>query len=182
MTTVFIAGSISIKHLDDPVRDRIDTIIASDFDVVVGDAKGVDSMVQAYLVEAGANNVRVFCTGSRPRNNLGSWPVHSVSSTAPVGSREYFTAKDVEMARFADFGLMIWDCKSKGTLKNVLELQNRSKKSVVFVAPEGRFVNVVDRNSVDLLTSMAASFQSDPPKKPRGRHKSASSLQTTMDV
>ena len=37
------------------------------------------------------------------------------------------------MAEVADFGLMIWDAKSTGTLSNVIELLVRKKISVVFV-------------------------------------------------
>ena len=33
MTTVFIAGSIKIKHLDRKFKERIDKIIGSGFDV-----------------------------------------------------------------------------------------------------------------------------------------------------
>ena len=46
------------------------------------------------------------------------------------------------MAEVADFGLMIWDTKSTGTLSNVIELLVRKKKSVVFVNKEKLFKNV----------------------------------------
>ncbi len=36
------------------------------------------------------------------------------------------------MARNSDYGLMIWDCKSTGTLSNVIELLRDRKKTVVF--------------------------------------------------
>lgn len=184
MTTVFIAGSISIKRLDASVKDRIDTIVASEFDVVVGDAKGVDSMVQAHLLEAGAKNVRIYCTGKRPRNNLGGWPVETVTSKASPGTREYYTAKDLRMAENADFGLMIWDRKSQGTLSNVLELNRRSKRSVVFIAPEKRFLNVVDRDTIEVLTNMvdrdtAAESNLEKPHRRRSKNQTA---QTTMDL
>lgn len=41
--TVFIAGSIKIKHLDRKFKERIDKIIVSGFDLVVGDADGADT-------------------------------------------------------------------------------------------------------------------------------------------
>lgn len=46
MTTVFIAGSINIKNLDPKVKERINNIVASDFEVVVGDAGGADTSIQ----------------------------------------------------------------------------------------------------------------------------------------
>lgn len=75
MTTVFIAGSIKIKHLDRKFKERIDKIIASGFDVVVGDADGADTAVQTYLFEQGSSNTTVVVhrrgSGPRPRNNVG---------------------------------------------------------------------------------------------------------------
>ncbi|MEG0118158.1 MAG: hypothetical protein RR748_08660 [Pseudomonas sp.] len=50
MTTVFIAGSINIKNLDPKVKERINNIVASDFEVVVGDAGGADTSIEEYLL------------------------------------------------------------------------------------------------------------------------------------
>ena len=50
------------------------------------------------------------------------------------------------MAEAADYGLMIWDAKSTGTLSNVIELLSRKKKSLVFVNKEKEF-KVVGRQS-----------------------------------
>lgn len=145
MTAVFIAGSISIKNLDAKVKQRIDNIIAQDYSILVGDADGVDSSIQSYLCEANADSALVYCSGSAPRNNLGRWPVKSIEvGELKPGSRAFFTAKDVAMAKDADFGLMVWDCKSSGTLNNVIELLQRNKKSVVFVNKVKTFQNVGD--------------------------------------
>lgn len=143
MTKVFIAGSITIKHLDPKVKDRIDKIVAADeLSVLVGDADGADSAIQAHLFNAGMYRTTVFCSGPKPRNNIGDWPVHVVTSRYAEGSRAFFTAKDLCMAEVADVGLMIWDAKSTGTLSNVLELLARKKKSVVFVNKAKAFKNV----------------------------------------
>lgn len=144
MTTVFIAGSMDIKHLDRKVTERLDNIINSNFNIVVGDADGVDTSIQTYLFAKNASNAVVYCSGQRPRNNVGGWPIHSVGSNLPTGSRSFFTAKDVEMAEVADYGLMIWDAKSTGTLSNVIELLIRKKKSVVFVNKHKEFKTIAD--------------------------------------
>jgi len=155
MTRVFVAGSITLRHIDAAVKERIDNIVAQDFDVVVGDAAGVDSAVQAYLVERGAARVTVYCSGDLPRHNLGRWEVCRVLSDSAPGSRAFFTAKDVRMAEAADFGLMIWDGRSTGTLSNVMELLLRGKKSVVFVSRARAFRNVGTIEQLDeLLASM----------------------------
>jgi len=142
MTTVFIAGSMSIKHIDRRVLDRIDNIIKSDFDVVVGDADGADASVQAHLQRHAVRRVTVYCSGGEPRNNLGDWPVRIVETTHAKGTRAFFTAKDVLMAEAGDFGLMIWDAKSTGTLSNVLEMLARERKTVVFVNARKEFKTV----------------------------------------
>ena len=151
MTTVFIAGSISITHLHEKVQERINKIVSSEFKVVVGDADGADTSIQECLRSYKANKVTVYCTGEVPRNNIANWPIHHVHSKARVGSRAFFTAKDLVMAKDSDFGLMVWDCKSTGTLSNVIELLKSRKKSVVFVNKNKEFVNVGDKSSLDLL-------------------------------
>jgi hypothetical protein len=142
MTKVFIAGSMNIKHLDPKVKERIDNIVASDFEVTVGDADGADTAIQWHLFNLGKSKTTVFCSGARPRNNIGEWPVHAVETRLAEGSRAFFTAKDLQMAEIADYGLMIWDTKSTGTLSNVIELLARKKKSVVFVNKEKMFKTV----------------------------------------
>lgn len=141
-TKVFIAGSMNIKHLDPKVKERIDNIVSQDFEVVVGDADGADTSIQWHLFNHGKAKTTVFCSGQQPRNNVGGWPVQSVETKHAEGSRAFFTAKDLRMAEIADFGLMIWDTKSTGTLSNVIELLVRKKKSVVFVNKIKAFKNV----------------------------------------
>jgi len=156
MTTVFIAGSISISRLHEKVKKRIENVITSDLEVVVGDADGADTSIQDCLSQKGAKHVTVYCSGDRPRNNLADWPVRHVYPDAAHGSRAYFTAKDLEMARASDYGLMIWDCKSTGTLSNVIELLKDDKKSVVFLNKNKDFLTVSDAPGLEnLLTFMS---------------------------
>ena len=154
MTTIVRAGSIAISRLHDKVKQRIAKIAESDFDVVVGDADGADTSIQKSLVESGAKRVTVYCSGDQPRNNLAEWPVKSIYPNAAPGSRAFFTAKDLEMARASDFGLMVWDTKSTGTLSNVIELLDHDKKSVVFVNKTKEFVTVSDVPGLQHLLTM----------------------------
>ncbi|WP_035552177.1 hypothetical protein [Burkholderia sp. 9120] len=153
MPTVFIAGSITIKHLDVKVKECIDKIIASDYDVLVGDADGADTSIQEYLRERSTARAVVYCSGSVPRNNVGDWTVHTVDTSYEPGSRAFFTAKDLEMAKAADYGLMIWDTKSTGTLSNVIELLRRKKKARVFVNKDKVFKDVGDVAQLEQLVS-----------------------------
>ncbi len=154
MTTVFVAGSISIKRLDPAFLARLDRIIAQDFDIVVGDADGADSSIQQALVDRDAVKVTVYCSGSKPRNNLGKWPVQQVSTDAQPGTRAFFTAKDRKMAEVADFGLMLWDAKSTGTLSNVFELTQRRRTSKVFVNKAKQFLTIREKADVESLITL----------------------------
>src|SRR3954469_16000963 len=61
--------------------------------------------------------------------------------TIPSQRYQFYAAKDREMAREADFGLMIWDGKSAGTTLNVLRLVRAGKIAVLFNVPEKKVFN-----------------------------------------
>jgi hypothetical protein len=157
MTSVFVSGSMKIKHLDSKVIDRLKNIIESRYSVIVGDADGVDSSVQEYLKAQGADAVVVYCTGDNPRNNLGHWATQNVATTCKPGTRDYFTAKDKAMAENCDYGLMVWDSSSTGTLSNAIELVARKKAGLVYVNKAKQFIKV--KNVQDIETLLA--FMSD---------------------
>lgn len=158
MKTVFVAGSITIKKLDPQIVERLKKIVDQQFRVVVGDATGVDSSVQQELLQMGCSEATVFSSSPKPRNNLGSWPVHVVHTDHTPGTRAFFTAKDIKMAEAADYGLMVWDTKSPGTLSNVIELLSRKKYSVVFINKTKEFVVIKEPTDIDYLVNrMSAS-------------------------
>ncbi|HFT0296565.1 hypothetical protein ACQCPK_07730 [Proteus mirabilis] len=153
MTTVFIAGSIKITKLDKLVIERVRKIVDSGYQIVVGDANGVDSSIQKLLMELNSNNTTVFSSGTYPRNNLGKWSVHVVNSKHSPGSRAFFTDKDIKMAEIADYGLMIWDSQSIGTLSNVIELLRQKKFSAIFVNKVKTFELIKNTNDLKKLIS-----------------------------
>lgn len=153
MTTVFISGSLQIKNLDANVKKRIEKIITTNMKIILGDADGVDSSIQKYLFERGASSVTIYCSGSQLRNNIGRWPVRHIESNSPEGTRAFYTAKDLELAKDADYGLMIWDTKSTGTLSNVIELLSSKKSSVVYINKEKEFINVTNINDLEKVVS-----------------------------
>ncbi len=115
MVKVFIGGSQSIRKLPTPVAARIDNIVERDFTVLIGDANGADTCVQKYLAEKGHAYALVFCTGVC-RNNVGGWKTVVVSANAGERGFDFYALKDREMAREVDYGFMVWDGRSKGTL------------------------------------------------------------------
>jgi hypothetical protein len=142
MHKVFISGSMSIANLDANVIERVNNILESNYQILVGDADGVDSSIQAILNSKRTSNVIVYCAGEQPRNNIGKWVVERITTMEKPGTREFFTAKDLKMADVCDYGFMIWDTKSTGTLRNVIELLIRKKYSLIYINKKKEFQKV----------------------------------------
>jgi hypothetical protein len=142
MNTIFIGGSRHVSRLPLEVKKRLDNVIASGHQVVLGDANGADKAVQKHFLDSHYNNVTIFCSGKSPRNNLGSWPIRQINPPKSAKGFQFYAAKDREMASEADFGLMIWDGKSPGTVLNVLRLVQAGKISVLFNVPDKAALNI----------------------------------------
>ena len=157
MTSVFLGGSRSVAALTPDVKARIDNVIEKGFNVLVGDANGGDKSVQRYLAERGYRNVTVYCTEGKCRNNIGEWALKSVPFTGRKSDGfAFYAAKDDAMANDADYGLMVWDGKSRGTLRNVINLTRQEKMTAVYFAPDRRFVNVRNLDEAHHLLGLCA--------------------------
>ncbi|OOE91593.1 hypothetical protein [Salinivibrio sp. AR640] len=157
MHKVFISGSMGIKNLDKNIQARINNIVDSGYQVIVGDANGVDSSIQEYLISKNMKLVLVYCSGDSPRNNLGRWPVSKIDTNEPSGTRAFFTAKDLKMAEDCDYGLMVWDTKSTGTLSNAIELLKRKKLALVYVNKSKEFLKIKEASDLEKLISYMSS-------------------------
>jgi hypothetical protein len=155
--TVFVAGSRQISRLPAEVSSRLDTMIEKGFQILVGDANGADKAIQRYLADKSYPNVLVHCMKDHCRNNVGNWPTREID--APRGAKrfDYYSLKDRAMAEAAEYGLMLWDGKSKGTVNNVVNLSRDHKPVVVYVAPTRQFQTV---KSFDDLRDLLA--EGDP--------------------
>lgn len=123
---VFVSGSISIKTLPHIAQEKLQNIMTNNLTVIIGDAGGTDSLVQQFLFENQYKNVIVYFAGNTLRNNIGNWMVENVPAMGLEG-RAKFTLKDIRMAVDSDYGLMIWDGKSKGTKRNIQEMISLNK-------------------------------------------------------
>ena len=74
--------------------------------------------------------IRLYHARSAP------WKARNVSAGVREKSFQFYAAKDREIARQAELGLMIWDGKSPGTVLNVLRLVRASKKAVLVSVAE----------------------------------------------
>lgn len=142
MTNIFIGGSRKTNRLPQPVLQRLDNIAHNQFTVLVGDAGGVDLQVQKHLFAYNYRNVIVFCSGNTCRNNVGHWETRQVVAGKQSKGFNFYAVKDLQMAKEASYGFMIWDGQSKGTLNNVLNLLRLDKKSLVYFAPMQSFQTV----------------------------------------
>jgi probable addiction module antidote protein len=153
LNTIFIGGSRHVSRLPSEVKKRLDNVVASGHRVIVGDANGADKAVQKHFHDIHYDKVTVFCSGATPRNHLGTWLIHHVDAPKHAKGFQFYAAKDREMAREADFGLMIWDGKSPGTVLNVLRLVIAGKIAVLLNVPDNDVVNI---KSVDAWRSFIA--------------------------
>ncbi len=142
-----------IKNIDNKVKERIDNIINSDFPILLGDANGVDTSIQELVNSKGYRKVTIYCSGKYVRNNIGRWEIKKIISNYKENTRLFFTEKDIQMAEDCDYGLMVWDLKSTGTLSNVYELLIRNKKSLVFVNKLKSFIKIANADDFEKLTS-----------------------------
>lgn len=151
MSKVFFGGSRRIARLNQAVRDRANNIISNGYSILLGDANGADKAMQKYLAEKGYRNVLVFCMGDDCRNNIGGWETRNVHSNRSKKDFDFYSTKDAVMSEEADYGFMLWDGKSKGTLNNIVNLCEHNKKILVYFSPTNSFRTVSDEQDVSKL-------------------------------
>jgi hypothetical protein len=97
------------------------------------------------------SNVTVYCINN-PGNNIGNWKIKSISCEGTVSFSEY-VKKDIAMAKDIDFGFMIWNGKSNGTLNNTLNLLEQGKKTRLYLKPEQKFYSIIKLKDFEGLLS-----------------------------
>ena len=153
MSKVFVGGSRRLSRLNKEVRGRLDNIVKNRLTVLVGDANGADRAVQEYLASKGYDQVVVYCAGGECRNNLGKWPARHIGPRDKVRRDfAYYATKDRSMADETDYGLMLWDGKSRGTLTSIVDLMRRGKPVVVYFSPSRAFQTLSNREDLAVLS------------------------------
>lgn len=152
---VFISGSISIKKLNTEVVFSLEKIMRNELQVLVGDAKGVDSIIQNYFNKHGYYNVVVYSIEGYPRY-IASKEFEFKKINVPsciVGARQMQSQKDIVMTDDADFSLIIWDGKSKGSYANIIRSLKQDKGTKVFLTKIDTFLpkSKVNKNEVDFI-------------------------------
>ena len=141
MSLIFFSGSRSIKKLKEEIRERIiGNVMGRGFCIVIGDAHGADRAFQELFVEYQYPHVQIYCSGRAPRNNLGNWPLKSLNSSKK--GRDFYSEKDRQMAAVADYGFVLWDGRSMGSLNNLAELLVRKKSALMYHTPSEKFIKL----------------------------------------
>lgn len=148
---IFIAGARSVKDLSPMVQQRMMTIYQKGYDVLVGDCYGVDTSVQKFYSDLGYSNVVVYASNGKARNNIGHWNIRNVAVPSYIRGFDFYKQKDMAMANEADYGFMIWDGASRGTLNNVINLISQDKKVLIYLTPQEKMVVV---KSFDELSTL----------------------------
>ena len=118
---VMISGSRSIKDISAGLPS-IDRIMQLNFSIIVGDAGGVDKLVQEYLRRSNYLNVKVYFAlwdgNAKPRNT---------TEYETVGVAGSYINRDIAMCSICDYGLALWDGNSRGTKDNIDRTGKKTK-------------------------------------------------------
>ncbi len=116
----FVSGHLDLtqEEFDREYTPKIGNVHTSGGSFVVGDARGADTMFQAYAAEHGLR-VTVFHMFESPRNNVGNFPTCG-GSTSDKNRDESMTVASTEDIAWVRPGR-----ENSGTAKN---LKRRSKR------------------------------------------------------
>ena len=132
--TVFISGSISIKKLPQEVIESIEKIIENQIHILVGDADGIDTLIQNFCLSKNYTNLTVYSISAIPRYKASDefnfkhiFPDENIKK-----ERARQQEKDKAMTLESEFTFVIWDGKSKGSYANLLRALEYNKKIKVY--------------------------------------------------
>lgn len=158
ISTIFIGGAREIKILPEKVENKLKNIYNKNYSIVVGDANGIDKIVQQYFYSHNYNNIKVFASNGNARNNVGNWEVENIKVSSKLKGFDFYKEKDLAMANVADIGFMIWNCRSKGTLNNMINLLTLNKELIVYLTVLNSLKKI---ESLDKLLDLLINYAPD---------------------
>ena len=152
---VFISGSISIKKIPRDVFTSLDKIISSNFEILVGDAYGVDKLVQEYCLNKNYFRVTVYSILATPRNRISEYFNYKkiqVDVNIKNGA-ERQQQKDIAMTKDSDYSFVIWDEKSRGSYQNIVRAIKSNKKVKVYLMRHKKFLekNKITQKEIEYI-------------------------------
>jgi len=150
---VFISGSISIKKIPACVEKSIQRIRDQNITILVGDADGIDFLVQKYSKNLNYYSVYVYSIYSSPRYTItGFNQKHVIAESHSKKERDRQKEKDKSMTMDSDYSLVIWDGKSKGSYQNIIRAIENDKKVKVYLNDENSFLDNSKINSEEITS------------------------------
>lgn len=160
MANIMLFGSSSISAIPQQVVDWIYTYINQGHTFIVGDRKGLDTLLHKYLSSLGAPNVQIYCMDNA-RNNVYDFPVKkfltsydeenkqvevyaedgSIESLVIDGiekvsdislNRQWYEFRDRQMIKDCDIAICLWDGETKTTTQIVQLLNINNKPCYTF--------------------------------------------------
>ena len=130
---IFISGSKKINILYPKVINRLNSLIKENANIFIGDCYGIDSLVQAYLYSLKYKNVTIVCSGIEPRCKIldQSWKVICLNYDNNINN--FYAFKDRYMTELCDFGICIWNGKSKASKNNIERLLLNNKIVEIYI-------------------------------------------------
>lgn len=132
--SVFISGSKSINSLDENIIESLENIIKKNIPVLIGDASGIDRIVQNYFSKKNYLNVTIYSIYNTPRycvhNSFNKKQVH-----VPLKIKNEFEKqqeKDAAMTNESEYSFVIWDEKSRGSYSNIIRALELNKKTKIY--------------------------------------------------
>lgn len=135
MKKIFISGSIELRQLHETVIASLNKLIEKRYQILIGDANGIDELVQNYLSKKNYHNVVVYSIFSMPRCiSTQKFNTKTIAhDTSLKSEREKQIFKDIEMTKDCDICFVIWDGKSNGSYNNILRAIEYKKDIQVFL-------------------------------------------------
>ena len=162
---IVLGGSRHLEFIPKEIADRLMEWMENSSEFLVGDAPGTDRAFQVFLSSKKYPAVTVYTSADEIRNNLGNWQVEIVESGLKSKSNAVHAFKDRKMSQVADIGLMIWDCKSAGTLSNVIDLLEQGKNCFIWVAPDSDMYLFDNSTSLEKWMSKYAEVRDEALKR-----------------
>ena len=152
--SVFISGSISIKALPEAVKNSIQLIQQQNIQIRVGDADGIDFLVQKFCHSLTYSNVLVYSIYDQPRYLVNGFSTITVVVDETIKrERERQRFKDAQMTQDATYSLVVWDGKSQGSFHNILRALDLGKKIKVYLTELNDFLpkEKLNREDIELI-------------------------------
>jgi len=150
---VFISGSISINKLPQEVKNSIDRIVKQNFEILVGDAKGIDTLVQNYCLSLNYYNVTIYSISTFSRYKASeNFKIKYIEVPNSIKrERQRQQEKDKAMTLDSEFTFTIWDSKSKGSYTNILRAFDNHKKLKIYLSDKNLFLNQITKDKIEFI-------------------------------